>query len=81
MRRVYGAGNKLKKAVCNNCKKELKIERGILKEGIFEGTHTFGYFSKRDGITHKFDLCEACYDRMVERFLLPVTEIEEKEIM
>ena len=79
--REYGAGNKLKKAICNNCKKELRVERGILKEGIFEGTHTFGYFSNKDGMTHKFDLCEECYDRMVGRFLIPVTEIEEKEIM
>ena len=46
--REYGAGNKLKKAICNNCKKELRVERGILKEGIFEGTHTFGYFSNKD---------------------------------
>ena len=79
--REYGAGNKLKKAICNNCKKELRVERGILKEGIFEGIHTFGFFSNKDGMTHKFDLCEECYDRMVGRFLIPVTEIEEKEIM
>lgn len=79
--REYAAGNRLLRAICNNCKKEMKVERGILKEGIFEGIQTFGYFSKKDGITHKFDLCEECYDRMVEKFLIPVKEIEEKEIM
>lgn len=79
--RKYGKGNKLVKAVCNGCKKEMQVENGILKEGLFEGKQTFGFFSDKDGTTHKFDLCEACYDSMVEKFALPVEEIEEKEIM
>lgn len=79
--RKYGHNNKLLKAVCNCCKKDMKVEHGILKEAIFEGCQTFGYFSKKDGMTHKFDLCENCYDKMISEFALPVTEIEEKEII
>jgi len=79
--REYGKDNELTRVVCNGCKKEMKVEKGILKEGLFEGTQTFGYFSRKDGMTHKFDLCEECYDRMTGGFALPVTEIEEKELM
>ncbi|MBR1691668.1 MAG: hypothetical protein IJ711_02710 [Lachnospiraceae bacterium] len=79
--REYGKDNELIRAVCNGCKKEMKVEHGILKEGLFEGVQRFGYFSEKDGITHKFDLCEECYDRMTHSFALPVTEIEEKEFL
>lgn len=79
--REYGRDKELLRAVCNGCQKEMRVENGILKEGLFEGNQTFGYFSKKDGITHRFDLCEDCYDRMIHAFAIPVTEIEEKEIL
>lgn len=79
--REYGRDHELVRAVCNSCKKEMRVEQGILKEGIFEGIQTFGYFSKKDGITHKFDLCEECYDKMTHTFAIPVTETEEKELL
>lgn len=78
--RQYNEENQLEKVICNQCKKVLKVEDGILKEGHFEGKQTFGYFSDKDGITHKFDLCEECYNQFIQNFKLPVEEIEEKEI-
>ena len=37
------------------------------------------YFSHKDGVTHSFDLCEACYDKLIGTFAIPVTEKEEFE--
>lgn len=65
---------KLEKVVCNRCGKNLKVEGGCLKEGCFHGKTVFGYFSRKDGTEHSFDLCEDCYDRMTAEFAVPVEE-------
>lgn len=70
----------LSKVVCNGCGRELKVENGILKEGCFEGKQVFGYFSSMDGQEHCFDLCEDCYQKMIARFLIPVTKREQTEL-
>ena len=62
-----------KRLFCNVCGKELKIERGILKEGVFEATQEWGYFSDKDIEVHQFDICEHCYDKMIDSFEIPVT--------
>ena len=67
--------------ICNQCKKELKVENGIIKEGCFNGDIRFGYFSKKDGCRHSFDLCEECYDKLVEGFAVPVAEEEVTELI
>ena len=73
MRRYEGDNNvKLMRVVCNQCKKELKVENGYLKEGCFRADVTFGYFSQKDGTKHRFDLCEECYDKLVAQFAIPV---------
>ena len=33
---------------------------------------SWGYFSKKDGETHSFDLCEECYDKWIGGFQIPV---------
>lgn len=71
----------LKTVVCNHCKKELKVENGILMEGCFHGEAVFGYFSNKDGKKHSFDLCEECYDKMIEGFAIPVEEEELSELL
>lgn len=71
----------LEQVVCNQCKKELKVEKGYLKEGCFVADFSFGYFSKRDGIRHRFDLCEDCYNKMVAGFQIPVEEVQENELL
>ncbi len=70
-----------KKVICNQCQKELKLEKGYLKEGCFSINYSFGYFSKKDGVRHKFDLCEECYDKLVAQFRIPVEVIAEKELL
>ena len=48
----------LTEVVCNCCGKKLLVENGILKEECVHVTHDFGFFGKRDGTSHTFDLCE-----------------------
>ena len=67
--------------ICNKCQKKLSVKNGILTEGVFEGNQKFGYFSKKDGIRHSFDLCEECYDKMIEEFAIPVKEEEVQELL
>jgi ribosomal-protein-alanine N-acetyltransferase len=82
MRRYEGENNvKLMRVVCNQCRKELKVENGYLKEGCFSADVTFGYFSQKDGTKHHFDLCEECYDKLVEQFAVPVEECQSTELM
>ncbi|MBE5884480.1 MAG: hypothetical protein E7291_08735 [Lachnospiraceae bacterium] len=72
---------KLIQVVCNQCKKELKVENGYLKEGCFTTDFVFGYFSKKDGTRHQLDLCEECYDKMVAQFQIPVEESDARELL
>lgn len=79
--RNYNLENQLETVICNKCKKNLKVENGMLKEGCFHADYVFGYFSKKDGQKHSFDLCEECYDEMTSAFALPVEEQEERELL
>lgn len=73
--------NCLQEVCCNKCGKRLKVENGFLKEGCFHGENIFGYFSSRDGIKHSWDMCEECYDKLVQEFLIPVEETQENEYL
>lgn len=81
--RIYVDENKqeLSGVVCNQCKKELTVENGMIKEGCFHGDNLFGYFSNKDGVKHSFDLCEECYDKLIKSFAIPVLEEEVKELL
>lgn len=67
--------------ICNACGRKLRVENGIVKEGCFAADAVFGYFSKKDGMRHQFDLCEECYNKMIAKFQVPVTEKEVKELL
>ena len=80
MRVLKEETQKLECVICNMCGKKLDVENGILMEGCFHSDWMFGYFSKRDREKHAFDLCEDCYDRMIEDFsvapdVVTVTEL------
>ena len=65
------------KMICNMCGKEIEIKNGIPEEDVLSVDKEWGYFSGKDGERHRFDLCEACYDRVKEQFKIPV-EIEQE---
>ena len=65
----------LQKIICNKCGKEITVSNGCEAEGVFHADFTWGYFSEKDGERHQFDLCEECYDALLQGFQIPV-EIE-----
>jgi len=71
----------LTEVVCNQCKKKLQLENGYLREGCFGVDYGFGYFSNKDGMRHRFDLCEECYDKMIAGFQIPVETVPENEYL
>ncbi|MCR5754232.1 MAG: hypothetical protein K6G30_05385 [Acetatifactor sp.] len=73
--------NQLVQVVCNNCEKRLQLKDGYIKEGCFSADYLFGYFSGKDTLRHRFDLCEDCYDKIVAGFRIPVEESTEKELL
>ena len=66
---------------CNKCGKTLLIENGILKEDVFEAAKDWGFFSKKDLESHKFNVCEVCYDEFVAGFVIPVEVSDKKEAL
>ena len=76
-----GQDRELVQVVCNKCGKELKIEKGRLKEFCFSADAVFGYFSRKDGTTQHFDLCEDCYDELTAQFAVPAEEKEQLELL
>lgn len=69
----------LDQIICNQCGREMKLIAGIVREGYLSHQETFGYFSRKDGEVHQFDLCESCYDRWIQGFAIPV-EKTDKEV-
>ena len=64
---------------CNRCGREITHEEVIPQgEGLHVEKH-WGYFSRKDGEIHRFDLCENCYDHLLGEFTLPV-ECEEETV-
>ena len=66
--------------LCNCCGRKIRIEKGMVMEGVFHGQVQWDIF-KKDGESHSFDLCEACYDRLTAGFKIPPEKITEKELL
>lgn len=66
---------------CNQCGKEILTKGELLREDILSVTKNWGYFSSKDGIRHSWKLCEACYDRFVQGFLIPAEETDMTELL
>ena len=66
-----------KNIICNKCGKKVEYTDDLLKEEFCEIIKEWGYFSRKDLEVHRFNLCEECYDSLVEGFEVPI-EIEDK---
>lgn len=66
---------------CNCCGRQLLLRHGMVKEECIDISHSFGYFSRKDGIRHHFHLCEDCYDRWIAAFAIPVEQTPETELL
>ena len=81
--REYTEGTKtiVKKVICNQCGKEIKIDDSTAPAEWLAVDKSWGYFSGKDGETHSFDLCEVCYDKLIRGFVLPATVEEQNELL
>lgn len=75
--RKYKSSGALETVICNGCGKKMIVEKGILREGAFPVHHAWDFFSEKDGETHRWDLCEECYDNLISQFLIE-PEVEEQ---
>lgn len=66
---------------CNHCARRLESKNGIVREDYIEIQKAWGYFSKNDGITQEFVICEQCAQKLVNSFLIPVKEYDTKELI
>jgi len=73
--------NELSKVCCNKCGKKMKEENGIIMEGNFSIEYNWGYFSNKDCERHIIDLCEECYDNIIEGFKIPVDVDKNIEVL
>ena len=79
--REYDEKNQITAMKCNLCKRKLRVEEGIVKEGCFSVNYSWGYFSNKDGTQHEFDLCEECYDAFIDGLAIPITGSEKNELL
>ena len=57
---------------CNACGRQIeKVALWVRKE--------WGYFSKRE--VHEFAICESCYEKMIDQFVIPVKKTEKIEVL
>lgn len=80
MRKTDGNEQILRAVICNGCGRQLKVEKGVLREGCFCAEQIFGYFSSMDGKRISFDLCEECFQRLLNRCVIPAEIEEETEL-
>ncbi len=61
---------------CNGCGRRLCREGAPEQVDFLTIEKEWGYFSKnKDGQMHRLDLCEECYDRLVQQlFIAPESE-------
>ena len=64
--------NKVEKIICNKCGKEIWVHGGIPQEDVLEVEKRWGYHSRKDNQVDRFDLCEDCYDELVESFQIKI---------
>ena len=76
-----GQEKKLTEVVCNRCGRKLKVENGYLREDCVAVDKSFGYFSRKDGVSMHFDLCEECYDELTAQFAVPAETNAETELL
>ena len=78
----YGDQEKAQLEVkCNQCGRNVFVQKDILKEDVFHVEKVWGYFSKKDGKKHTWDLCEECYEKLVKGFAIPLDEMDVTELL
>lgn len=59
--------------VCNYCGKPIAMHKS---HGVFDDfisiEKAWGYYSEFDNEIHKFDLCQECYKKLINKFKIPI---------
>ncbi len=58
----------ISRIICNKCGREIPVIQGVAQEDVLTVEKRWGYFSEKDNRIDKFDLCEHCYDELVNDF-------------
>lgn len=62
--------------ICNCCGKELGRH-----EEYVQIQQRWGYFSRKDGVIQKGNICEDCFERIAENFKVPLEEEKMTELI
>lgn len=66
---------------CNGCGKRIAGWEKEMHEDFLHVEKAWGYFSNKDQERHSFDLCEACYDKLLEGFVKEAQTEEMTELL
>lgn len=66
--------------VCNRCGRRIPVLKGIPQEDIVTVDKSWGYFSAKDGVRIRFDLCEDCVEAITAGFQIPPEQEQETEL-
>jgi hypothetical protein len=72
-REVTKVQDELDAVMCNQCGKIIESEDPFALNKIAEFHLYFSYGTNHDGETWRFDLCEDCIEKLVDKFKIPVT--------
>lgn len=67
--------------VCNMCGRIIRFDGDIPKEEYISVCKNWGYFSKKDGKTWNYIICESCNDKLIEGFAVPVEITDTTELL
>ncbi|MBR5127230.1 MAG: hypothetical protein IKU69_02265 [Roseburia sp.] len=66
---------------CNKCGRPICMEECVEKADYLKIEKNWGYFSNKDGMNQKINICEECYDEMIKGFRIPPEEEENTELL
>lgn len=71
------------KVYCNCCGKEIQFKENtqIALEDYVAINKNWGYFSNKDGIRQKMNICESCFDAWTAAFVIAPEIVEEQELL
>ncbi len=62
----------ISKIICNKCGREIPVIKGVPQEDVLSVEKRWGYFSEKDNQVDRFEICEHCYDELVESFCVKI---------
>ena len=66
---------------CNVCGRALSLLPSGEPEENLTVEKTWGYFSRKDTVRHKFAVCEDCYDKWIASFAVAPVEEQSSELL